>query len=135
MCYPPGARPPEIPAPLLPPMRGGSGGDDVTLASADGTNFRGYLARASEGDAGVVIAPDVRGLHAFYEELAERFASAGVHAIAFDYFGRTAGMDRRPPPTVNCKVLVAVWHPFHPRRMGAGVDRRPLNGLGAWTLL
>ena len=95
MCYPPGARPPEIPAPLPPPMRGGSGGEDVTLGSADGTNFRGYLARATEGDAGVVIAPDVRGLHAFYEELAERFASAGVHAIAFDYFGRTAGMDRR----------------------------------------
>jgi carboxymethylenebutenolidase len=66
----------------------------VTLASADGTKFRGYLARA-DGDAGVVVAPDVRGLHPFYEELAERFASAGVHAIAFDYFGRTAGMDRR----------------------------------------
>jgi carboxymethylenebutenolidase len=75
-------------------MRGGSGGEDVTLASADGTKFRGYLARA-DGDAGVVVAPDVRGLHPFYEELAERFASAGVHAIAFDYFGRTAGMDRR----------------------------------------
>jgi len=42
-----------------------------------------------------VIAPDVRGLHPFYEELAERFASAGVHAIAFDYFGRTAGTSRR----------------------------------------
>jgi carboxymethylenebutenolidase len=75
-------------------MRGGSGGEDVTLASADGTKFRGYLVRA-DGDAGVVVAPDVRGLHPFYEELAERFASAGVHAIAFDYFGRTAGMDRR----------------------------------------
>src|SRR4029077_10898351 len=47
------------------------------------------------GDAGVVIAPDVRGLHSFYEELAERFASAGVHAIAFDYFGRSAGTERR----------------------------------------
>ena len=95
MCYPPGARPPEVPFDLLPPMRGGSGGEGVTVTSADGTKFGGYLARASDSDAGVVIAPDVRGLHPFYEELAERFASAGVHAIAFDYFGRTAGMDRR----------------------------------------
>jgi carboxymethylenebutenolidase len=96
MCYPPGARPPDVPLDLLPPMIGGSGGEDLILTSSDGTKFRGYLARASDGDAGVIIAPDVRGLHPFYEELAERFASAGVHAIAFDYFGRTAEADRRP---------------------------------------
>lgn len=95
MCHPPGARPPEVPVDLLPPMIGGSGGEDLTLTSADGTKFRAHLARASDGVAGVVIAPDVRGLHAFYEELAQRFASAGVHAIAFDYFGRTAGTDQR----------------------------------------
>lgn len=51
---------------------------------------------AVEAGAGVVIAPDVRGLFSFYDELAERFAAAGVHAIAFDYFGRTAGTERRP---------------------------------------
>lgn len=96
MCYPPSARPPDVPADLIPPMTGGAGGVDAVLTSADGTRFRTYLARAGQGDAGVVIAPDVRGLHPFYEELAERFASAGIHAIAFDYFGRTAGMDRRP---------------------------------------
>src|SRR5947207_9322799 len=95
MCSPPGARPPDVPSDVLPPMSGGSGGEALTLASADGTKFRAYLARAGDGDAGVVIAPDVRGLHSFYEELAERFASAGIPAIAFDYFGRTAGMDRR----------------------------------------
>jgi carboxymethylenebutenolidase len=95
MCYPPGARPPDVPVDLLPPMIGGSDGEDLTLTSADGTKFRAYLARASDGDARVVIAPDVRGLHPFYAELAERFASAGVHAIAFDYFGRTAGTDWR----------------------------------------
>ena len=95
MCYPPGARPPDVPLDLLPPMTGGAGGQDAILTSADGTGFRAYLAGASGGDAGVVIAPDVRGLHRFYEELAERFASAGVHAVAFDYFGRTAGTDRR----------------------------------------
>jgi carboxymethylenebutenolidase len=95
MCYPPGARPPDVPVDLLPPMTGGAGGQDAILTSADGTKFRTYLASATGGDAGVVIAPDVRGLHPFYEELAERFASAGVHAIAFDYFGRTAGNERR----------------------------------------
>jgi len=95
MCYPPGARPPDVPFDLLPAMVGGSGGEEVTLTSADGTKFRAHLARAGDGDAGVVIAPDVRGLHSFYEDLADRFASAGIHAIAFDYFGRTAGMDRR----------------------------------------
>jgi carboxymethylenebutenolidase len=95
VCYPLGARPPDIPLDLLPPMTGGAGGQVVTLTGADETKCRAYLARASKGDAGVVIAPDVRGLHPFYEELAERFASAGIHAIAFDYFGRTAGTDRR----------------------------------------
>jgi len=95
MCYPAGARPPDVPTDLLPPMTGGAGGETVMLASADRTQFRAYLAASPRGDAGVVIAPDVRGLHPFYEELAERFASAGVHAIAFDYFGRTAGTDSR----------------------------------------
>jgi carboxymethylenebutenolidase len=95
MCFPPGARPPEIPTDLRP-ISGGAGGEDVTLKSKDGATFRAFVAKAQQGDAGVVIAPDVRGLHRFYEELAERFASAGVHAIAVDYFGRTAGTDNRP---------------------------------------
>ena len=42
-----------------------------------------------------MILPDVRGLHPFYEELARRFAEAGVHATAIDYFGRTAGLGER----------------------------------------
>jgi carboxymethylenebutenolidase len=95
MCHPPGARPPDVPEELLGAMSGGAGGEDVVLRSADGPPFRAHLARATGGDTGVLIAPDVRGLHPFYEELAERFASAGIHAIAFDYFGRTAGTDRR----------------------------------------
>jgi carboxymethylenebutenolidase len=44
---------------------------------------------------GVVILPDVRGLHRFYEELALRFAERGYHALAIDYFGRTAGAGKR----------------------------------------
>ena len=78
-------------------MSGGAGGEDAARRLADGTKLRAYLARPQKGGngTGVVICPDVRGLHPFYEELAERFASAGVHAIAFDYFGRTAGTERR----------------------------------------
>jgi carboxymethylenebutenolidase len=47
------------------------------------------------GAVGVVILPDVRGLYRFYEELALRFAERGYPAIAFDYFGRTAGVEKR----------------------------------------
>jgi len=93
MCVLPGARPPDIPLDLHP-ISGGAGGEVLDLTSSDGEAFRSFLAAAT-GDAGVVIAPDARGLHRFYEELAERFASAGVHAMALDYFGRTAGTDRR----------------------------------------
>jgi carboxymethylenebutenolidase len=96
MCYPAGALPPDVPRDLrLPQVARGAGGS-TTLVSADGTKVGAYIARAPHGDAGVVICPDVRGLHRFYEELADRFASADVHAIAFDYFGRTAGTARRP---------------------------------------
>jgi carboxymethylenebutenolidase len=44
-----------------------------------------------EDAPGIVVMPDVRGLHPFYEDLATRFAEAGIHAVAMDYFGRTAG--------------------------------------------
>jgi len=94
MCFPPGARPPDIPSDLRA-ISGGAGGEDVILTSKDGATLRTFVAQAQQGDAGVVIAPDVRGLHSFYEDLAERFASAGVHAIAVDYFGRTAGTAKR----------------------------------------
>jgi carboxymethylenebutenolidase len=37
----------------------------------------------------------VRGLHHFYKELAQRFAEAGIDAVAIDYYGRTASMGDR----------------------------------------
>ena len=65
---------------------------EEVLTSADGTAFAAYLARAAApGGPGIVIIPDVRGLHPFYEELARRLAEAGVHAIALDLYARTAG--------------------------------------------
>ena len=70
--------------------------DDLVLTAADGNEFAAFLA-VPDGPAaaGVVIFPDVRGLYRFYEELALRFAERGHVAIAFDYFGRTAGTEKR----------------------------------------
>lgn len=78
------------------PIAGGAGAELLELSSADGTRFSAALAQApSSRGGGVVILPDVRGLYPFYSELAERFAEAGYHAIALDYFGRTAGLGPR----------------------------------------
>jgi carboxymethylenebutenolidase len=97
MCFDFDARPPAPPEDLLlAPIAGGAGAELLELSSADGTRFSASLAQARDGRAGgVVIFPDVRGLYPFYIELAERFAQAGYHAIALDYFGRTAGLGPR----------------------------------------
>jgi carboxymethylenebutenolidase len=97
MCFDFDARPPDLPADLrLAPLAGGAGAELLELTSADGTRFSAALAEAPDGSGpGVVILPDVRGLYRFYVELAERFAQAGHHAIAIDYFGRTAGTGER----------------------------------------
>jgi carboxymethylenebutenolidase len=70
--------------------------EDVVLEAADGTRLAGFLALPDDGArVGVVVLPDVRGLYRFYEELALRFAERGYAAVAFDYFGRTAGVEKR----------------------------------------
>jgi len=117
MCYDADARPP------LPPIRGSAlDAREVTLTSADGTRVAAYAARAAApSGAGMVILPDVRGLHPFFEELALRFAEAGVDAIAIDYFSRSAGTGRRGsdfdnqahvaqmrPPTIEADIQAAV---------------------------
>ncbi len=75
-----------------PPVRGAVGEcRDLTLLAPDGARFGAHLCRpALPTRRGVVILPDVRGLHPFYKDLAQRFAEAGFAAIAIDYFGRTA---------------------------------------------
>ena len=81
---------------MLPPIAGGAKAEIVELTSADGTRFSAALAESPQPrEPAVVILPDVRGLYPFYIELAERFAEAGHHAIAIDYFGRTAGLGPR----------------------------------------
>jgi carboxymethylenebutenolidase len=121
MCFAFDARPPDLPADLAP-IAGGAGAELLELESADGTRFSAALAESPEprGRA-VVILPDIRGLYPFYSELAERFAAAGHHAIAIDYFGRTAGLGPRDdefdfwphveqtrPPTVQADTAAAI---------------------------
>ena len=91
MCYDDLARPP------LPPIRGAAlDAGELTLTSADGSQVAAYAARAATpSGAGMVVLPDVRGLHPFFEELAMRFAERGILALAIDYFGRTAGTGER----------------------------------------
>jgi carboxymethylenebutenolidase len=91
VCHETDARPP------LPPIRGGAiDARDLELTAADGQRFAAHLAvAAAPGGPGIVVIPDVRGLHPFYEDLANRLAEAGVHALAVDLYARTAGPGRR----------------------------------------
>jgi carboxymethylenebutenolidase len=84
----------------LPPIPVISGAavshEELVLEARDGNRFAAFLATPEEPvGTGVVILPDVRGLYRFYEELALRFAERGYPALAFDYFGRTAGVEKR----------------------------------------
>jgi carboxymethylenebutenolidase len=117
VCYDDSARPP------LPPVRGGADDHgDVTLTSADGTKVDAYYAHPDQPSTkGMVVMPDVRGLHDFYKELARRFAEAGMHTIAVDYFARTADtsdrgedfpfrehVEKMDPRSTNADVAAAV---------------------------
>ena len=88
MCHDHDSRPPA------PPRTGDVAERGVlTLTAADGTDFSAaYAAPAAPARVGVVILPDIRGLHPYYVALAERFAEAGAATVAIDYFGRTAGV-------------------------------------------
>src|SRR6266576_4905916 len=109
----------------LPPISGAASDQgDLVLTSSDGTKFGAYFARAEKPTgAGMVVMPDVRGLHHFYKELAQRFAEAGVDAVAIDYFGRTAGdgprdegfefrphVDRTTPEGITADVRAAAGY-------------------------
>ncbi|MFN8630736.1 MAG: dienelactone hydrolase family protein [Chloroflexota bacterium] len=93
MCFDHDSRPPIVPNPT-----GMLEAADLVLEAPDGNRFAAHLARAAEPTgAAIVILPDIRGLHAYYRELTERFAEHGVDAISIDYFGRTAGLTDRGP--------------------------------------
>ena len=91
MCFDTDSHPP------IAPIAGAAvDGAQVTLRAADGNRLLAYRARAkAPGRARMLVLPDVRGLFPFYEELALRFAEAGIDSVAIDYFGRTAGTGPR----------------------------------------
>ena len=82
--------------PIRPISGGAAGSRDFHLTSADGTKVMAHAARAAKPTgAGMVVIPDVRGLHPYYKELADRFAEIGVDAVAIDFFARTAPSEDR----------------------------------------
>ena len=91
MCFDTDALPPD------PARTGmGAGTERTVLTADDGTRLAATLAPTTADDPpGVVIIPDVRGLHPYYERLAEHVADAGLHAVALDPYGRTAGAEHR----------------------------------------
>lgn len=112
-------------APPVPRIRGASvAHEELVLRAADGNRLAAFAAVPERPPAvGVVILPDVRGLYRFYEELALRFAERGIAAVAVDYFGRTAGVERRDddfdymphverttPESIQADVAAAVAH-------------------------
>src|SRR5215218_8566705 len=92
MCVPAEAR-----VPRLPGTDNRKPGRREVLTSSDGTEFAAHVSVAADAPGGdaVVLLPDVRGLFAFYEELADCFAAVGVTCVAIDYFARTSAIDER----------------------------------------
>jgi carboxymethylenebutenolidase len=92
MCFDLDSRPP------IEPIAGGALDSGALLLDGEGgAKVRAFAARPTEPNgAGILVLPDVRGLHRYYEELALRFAEHGIAAIAIDYFSRTAGTDPQP---------------------------------------
>src|SRR6266699_3304181 len=91
MCVDNDSRPP------IAPITGGSAGSsDLKLTSSDGAKSMAYAVRAAKPTgAGMIVIPDVRGLHPYYKELADRFAEIGVDSVAIDFFARTAPSEDR----------------------------------------
>jgi carboxymethylenebutenolidase len=122
MCHDHDSRPPA------PPRSGDVAERGVlTLTSADGTEFSvAYAAPAVLAGAGVVLLPDVRGLHPFYVALAEQFAQAGLPTVAIDWFGRTAGVCG--PPGTRGEDFD--WPSHIPRTTDDGIDADITAAIG-----
>jgi len=84
-------------APPIPVIAGAAvSHEDLVLEAADGNRLAAFAAHPDgPSTTGIVVLPDVRGLYRFYEELALRFAERGYETVAIDYFGRTAGVEKR----------------------------------------
>ncbi|WP_326957145.1 dienelactone hydrolase family protein [Amycolatopsis sp. NBC_01286] len=91
MCHSTDSRPPALPNPGEITRSGA-----LELTSADGTVFSALEAIPAEPTGvRIVLLPDIRGTHPYYQALADRFAQAGFATAAIDYYGRTAGVGVR----------------------------------------
>jgi carboxymethylenebutenolidase len=120
MCHDHDSRPPAPPRSGDVAERG-----TLTLTAADGNEFSAaYAAPATPPRVGVVILPDIRGLHPYYVALAERFAEAGLPAVAIDYFGRTAGL-----AATGTREEDFDWQTHIPQTTPAGIDADTTAGI------
>lgn len=127
MCFDAGARPP------IEPIRGAAiDHRTFELSSTDGTRLRAFEALAGEApsEAAMLILPDARGLHRYYEELALRFAEIGVDALAIDYFARTVGTGERPDDFAYLEHLEATRWEHLAADIGAGAEHLDRAGPG-----
>ena len=86
MCFADGSL-----APAPPGARAAGPQRALTLVSTDGTAVAAHeCLPETVGPVGIVVLPDVRGLHHYYRDLTVRLAEAGWSAVAIDYFARTA---------------------------------------------
>jgi carboxymethylenebutenolidase len=122
MCHDHDSRPPA------PPRIGDVAERGVlTLTSADGTPFSAaFAAPATDARVGVVVLPDIRGLHPYYVALAERFAEAGHSTVAIDYFGRTAGVCEEN----GTRGEDFDWQPHIPQTTPEGIDADITAAIG-----
>ena len=88
MCHDDHSRPPAPPR-----IASIHSGERLRLQSRDGNSFMAYAVQPEiTTGRGVVILPDIRGLHAYYCDLADRFAEAGFSAIAIALLGRNGAV-------------------------------------------
>ena len=91
MCFTSDQRPPE-------PPKTSEVGDHgaIVLTAADGNRLSAFEAvPVTRRGASLVLLPDIRGMHAFYTDLALCFAQTGVDTVAIDPYGRSAGLTSR----------------------------------------
>ena len=80
--------------------------EDLTFASADGTQINGYLARPA-GAAGpspaMIVIHEAGGLGAHIRDVTDRFANIGYVSLGVDLYTREGG----PPPAGDMEALFA----------------------------
>jgi carboxymethylenebutenolidase len=91
MCFSSDQHPP---APPVSSQVGDHG--PLELTAGDGNRFSAFEAvPVTPRGASLVLLPDIRGMHAFYTDLALCFAQAGIDTVALDPYGRSAGLSPR----------------------------------------